>query len=203
MQNANLGLSAEERRLVLDPGIILTKNRIIDKVYSLFGVMADELRALPWPEGTELASPKIARGENYRGLPFVMLDFPRLFSNQHVMAVRTHFWWGNYISVVLHLKGQYQERYIGQVGDAGWRLQHYWVASSDDEWEYAMVEPFWKPIKGMDADAFREHIGIHSFLKIGRKFPLETEDMGKSLIDTYTMLSDVLQPSTSNLQPGD
>jgi hypothetical protein len=203
MQNAKLGLSAEERRLVLDPGIILTKNRIIDKVYSLFGVMADELRALPWPEGTELASPKIARGENYRGLPFVMLDFPRLFSNQHVMAVRTHFWWGNYISVVLHLKGQYQERYIGQVGDAGWRLQHYWVASSDDEWEHAMVEPFWKPIKSIDADAFREHIGTHSFLKIGRKFPLETEDMGKSLIDTYTMLSDLLQPATSNLQPGD
>lgn len=203
MQNAKLGLSAEERRLVLDPGIILTKNRIIDKVYSLFGVMADELRALPWPEGTELASPKIARGENYRGLPFVMLDFPRLFSNQHVMAVRTHFWWGNYISVVLHLKGRYQERYIGQVGDAGSRLQHYWVASSDDEWEHAMVEPFWKPIKSMDADAFREHIGTHSFLKIGRKFPLETEDMGKSLIDTYTMLSDLLQPATSNLQPGD
>lgn len=202
MQNAKLGLSAEERRLVLDPGVILTKNRIIDKVYALFGVMADELRALPWPEGTELASPKIARGENYRGMPFVMLDFPRLFSNQHVMAVRTHFWWGNYISVVLHLKGMYQQRHVEQVAGAGWRLQDSWVACTDDEWEHAMVEPFWKPVNSMSADAFREHIGHHAFLKIGRKFPLETEEMGKALIDTYTMLSDILQPSTSNLQPG-
>jgi hypothetical protein len=199
MQNAKLGLSAEERRLVLDPGIILTKNRIIDKVYSLFGSMADELRALPWPEGTEQASPKIARGENYRGLPFVMLDFPRLFSSQHVMAVRTHFWWGNYISVVLHLKGMYQQRYVEQVAGAGWRLQDSWVACTDDEWEHAMVEPFWKPVNSMKADAFREHIGHHAFLKIGRKFPLETEEMGKALMDTYKTFSLMLNTSPTSL----
>lgn len=193
MQNAKLGLSAEERRLVLDPGIILTKNRIIDKVYALFGTMADELRALPWPEGTDLASPKIARGENYRGLPFVMLDFPRLFSSQHVMAIRTHFWWGNYISVVLHLKGRYQGEHSGRVGNAFEKLQHgYWIAVTDDEWEHAMVEPFWKPVHSMEADAFREHIGHHPFLKIGRKFPLEKDDLGEDLIEAYNMLNILL-----------
>lgn len=199
MQNAKLGLSSEERRLVLDPGVILTKNRIIDKVYALFGTMADELRELRWPEGTELASPKIARGENYRGLPFVMLDYPRLFSNQHVMAVRTHFWWGNYISVVLHLKGMYQQRYVEQVAGAGWSLQDSWVACTDDEWEHAMVEPFWKPINSMHANAFREHIGQHAFLKIGRKFPLETEEMGNALIDSYKTFSLLLNTSPTSL----
>jgi hypothetical protein len=200
MQNAKLGLSAEERRLVLDPGIILTKNRIIDKVYSLFGVMADELRALPWPEGTELASPKIARGENYRGLPFVMLDFPRLFSSQHVMAVRTHFWWGNYISVVLHLKGRYQGEYTRRVEKEFAKLQDdYWVADTDDEWEHAMVEPFWKPIKSMDADAFREHIDKHPFLKIGRKFPLEKDDLGEGLLETYKTLNLLLNTPPKHL----
>lgn len=198
MQNAKLGLSAEERRLVLDPGVILTKNRIIDKVYALFGAMADELRALPWPEGTELASPKIARGENYRGLPFVMLDFPRLFSSQHVMAVRTHFWWGNYISVVMHLKGMYQQRYGEQVAGVGLRLKDSWVACTDDEWEHAMVEPFWKPVNSMAADAFQEHIGQHPFLKIGRKFPLENDDMGKDIVDVYKTFSLLLNPSPTS-----
>jgi hypothetical protein len=198
MQDAKLGLSEEERRLVQDPGLILTKNRIINKVYALFGTMAEGLQAMPWPEGTELASPKISRGENFRGLPYVMLDFPRLFSNQHVLALRTHFWWGNYMSVTLHLKGRYQGEYIGRVEEEKGKLQHgYWVAQTDDEWEHAMVEPFWKPIGEMDTDAFREHIGKHSFLKIGKKLPLETEDIGRKLADAYQTLNHILSPHST------
>ena len=41
-------------------------------------------------------SPKISRGEQYLGLPYVMLDYPRIFSKENVFAIRTFFWWGNY-----------------------------------------------------------------------------------------------------------
>lgn len=202
MQDAKLGLSEEERRLVQDPGVILTKNRIINKVYALFGTMAEGLQAMPWPEGTELASPKISRGENFRGLPYVMLDFPRLFSNQHVLALRTHFWWGNYMSVTLHLKGHYQERFLGKVAAAVGRLQEgFWVACTEDEWEHAIVSPFYQEIGSMDDAVFRTHIGTHPFLKLSRKFPLETSDMGAALAGAYQTLHQILQPPTSHLQP--
>lgn len=197
MQNAKLGLSEEERRLVMDPGIILTKNRIIDKVYGLFGTMADVLREMPWPGEAEAVSPKISKGENYRGLPYVMLDYPRLFSNQHVMALRTHFWWGNYISVNLHLKGLYQERFSGQVAGAFEMLQEgYWVACTNDEWEHAVVAPFYKEIRSMDVNAFRAHIGTHPFLKISKKFPLEKDSVGEELIRAYHDLNQTLHPSS-------
>jgi hypothetical protein len=55
-----------------------------------------------------------------------------------------------------------------------------------------MVEPFWKPINSMDADAFREHIDKHPFLKIGKKFPLEKDDLGEDLIESYKMLNFLL-----------
>jgi hypothetical protein len=41
----------------------------------------------------------------------------------------------------------------------------------------------------MDADAFREHIDKHPFLKIGKKFPLEKDDLGEDLIESYKMLN--------------
>src|SRR6187549_876336 len=107
MQKVKLVLSEEELRIVSDPGIILTKNAIITKVYDLFGILAGEQIQFQYPGEAGAIPPKISRGENYKGLPYVVLDYPRLFTSEHVFAIRTHFWWGNYFSVTLHLKGQF------------------------------------------------------------------------------------------------
>ena len=82
---ANVKLSKAELMLVCDEQIILTKNNVINKVYQLFGALNDHfigqikktetifpLEILTW-------SPKIYKGEQYRGLPYVMLDYPRYF----------------------------------------------------------------------------------------------------------------------------
>jgi hypothetical protein len=37
----------------------------------------------------------------------LVLDFPRNFKQEHVFAFRTLFWWGNFVSFTLHLKGKY------------------------------------------------------------------------------------------------
>ena len=33
-------------------------------------------------------SPKISKGENYKGLPYVMLDYPRCFGKTDIFAIR-------------------------------------------------------------------------------------------------------------------
>ena len=146
MSLAKIQLSPEELILVQDAGILLTKNIIIEKVYTLFGELASELSV--WlkeqpPFLTEeilLSSPKISRGEKYKGLPYVMLDYPRCFGKENIFAVRTFFWWGNYFSVTLHLKGKYQQQYMPIIQEkiqflakAGFRL-----SISGDEWEQDM-----------------------------------------------------------------
>ena len=84
------------------------------------------------------ASPKISKGENYRGLPWVMLDYPRFFGREEVFAIRTMFWWGHAFSTTLHLKGKYRELYLPVIekhwavlADAGFR-----VGVSEDEWQH-------------------------------------------------------------------
>jgi hypothetical protein len=132
--DANVRLSAEEMRLVTDPAWILTKNSIIRKVVDLFGELSGE-----WRDVFRLETePKISKGEQYKGLPWVMLDYPRVFGKEDVMAIRTLFWWGYSFSVTLHLKGKYLRSYLpvilsrrGELAAAGFR-----PGIAEDEWEH-------------------------------------------------------------------
>lgn len=88
---------------------MLAKNRIIQAVYDLFGELADKYKQMAAALPAELTHlhPKISKGENYLGLPWVMLDYPRHFAGKDGFAVRTMFWWGNYFSLHLLLQGKY------------------------------------------------------------------------------------------------
>ena len=134
-------LSKYELELVTDPQIILTKNRIIAKVYEMFGSLSSMYVTASsdvLPAGLLSVSPKIARGENYLGLPYVMLDYPRNFSRHSVLAVRTFFWWGNFFSITLHLSGTYVQQYVPKIQAAinNKRLQGWYLSNGESEWEH-------------------------------------------------------------------
>src|SRR5688500_2015672 len=100
MDEAKIQLSPEELLLVQNADVLLTKQRIIGKVFNLFGELAEmlqtQIQTVSLSGPVIKLSPKIARGENYEGLPYVMFDYPRYFSREHVLAIRTFFWWGNF-----------------------------------------------------------------------------------------------------------
>jgi len=145
MKGANLQLSPEEIRLVTEPGWILTKNSIIKKVVGLFAGLSGEYRAAL--EGS-FGSPKISKGENYQGLPYVMLDYPRLFGREDILAIRTFFWWGHSFSVTIHLKGTYRDHYLpvlqqrwAELAAAGFH-----IGISEDEWRHEHIPETYRPI---------------------------------------------------------
>jgi uncharacterized protein (DUF1015 family) len=102
-EKANVSLSAFELQLVTDPVWILTKTQIIEKVYNLFGDVSQlyqqHQHMQQLPSALTALAPKISKGENYEGLPYVMLDYPRCFSREDVFAVRS-FFGGGITSVV-------------------------------------------------------------------------------------------------------
>ena len=141
-ESSKVSLSAFEQQLVTDATWILTKNRIIEKVYLLFGNLSEYYKQVPLlqqlPLQTLLTSPKIAKGENYEGLPYVMLDYPRCFGKEDVLAIRTFFWWGNFFSITLQLKGKYLEQYAGviQQNISKTAIEELWINVSDEEWKH-------------------------------------------------------------------
>lgn len=69
---------------------------------------------------------KISSGENYKDLPYMVLDFPKIGGPKFSLLFRTMFWWGKYVCFQLFLhkethKDEYHQ-WINFVADADWIL---------------------------------------------------------------------------------
>lgn len=188
--NAKIQLSAEELELVQDAGWLLTKNKVIDKVFALFGEVAHNVRdiVLPTsvlPDEVLAVSPKISKGENYKGLPYVMLDYPRLFGKEDIFAIRVMFWWGNFISITLHLKGKYKEQYVPAIVQKLSLLQqhHFAVSISDDEWRHEFEEDNYRLLSAYDSPAIEKILSANAFCKLSSKIPLQRWNEASKLLE--------------------
>lgn len=105
--------SDEEIHLMSNRDIMLVKRQIMSKMADRFAQIEAKFRQqiyeIDLPPGTLLKAGKISRGENYKGQPYMVLDYPRLFTGNDVLNVRLLFWWGHYFTMSLHLAGQYWE----------------------------------------------------------------------------------------------
>ena len=190
--SAKIQLSTEELTLVQNAQWLLTKNNIIVKVFELFGDMANDLRdrlaAQPFPvrPASELLqpAPKISKGENYLGLPYVMLDYPRVFGKDDVFAVRTMFWWGHYFSVTLHLKGQYKARYKTiLLHNLPLLAQHdFYLCISKDEWRHEFAGDNYKQLTQMDFPTIEKTWQANEFCKLSAKISLAQWNQSKELL---------------------
>lgn len=199
MQRTKIKFSAEEAALMNNTVIILTKNRVIQKVYDLFGSISNAcggfIDSVALPEDVIALSSKISKGENYLGLPYVILDQPRYFSKGDVLAVRTMFWWGHYFSVTLHLKGMYKNIYSETISDKYDQLAEAgaFVAITENEWHHSLDEEHYVQLSLIKKESFRKMISNHPFLKISFKVPMELnekleEELLKKLSEVILLL---------------
>jgi hypothetical protein len=90
MNPAKIRLSQTEMELVTNADLILTKNLILKKVkWLLENLLVKQqeyvaLHAAGLPVKVSGSSPKISKGENYKGLPYLILDYPRLFEQENL-----------------------------------------------------------------------------------------------------------------------
>ena len=189
---ANVQLSAEELRLVSDPEWILTKNSIIRKVVEMFGGLSGVWRDL-YPHESD---PRVFKGEQYKGLPWVMLDFPRVFGKEDVLAVRTMFWWGNSFIVTLHLKGKYLRSYLSVINAHREELEAagFRPGTAEDEWEHEHIPGEWAAINDrVDADGDGDMGGKRDFLKMSVTIGFDRWDSIEVLLtEKFAVLARVL-----------
>ncbi len=192
---ANVNLSEKERLLVMNTDFILTKKAVIDKVYALLGEMSESYKehllslASHLPEEVLAVSPKISRGEQYQGLPYVILDYPRLFKGEDTFAVRTFFWWGNFFSITLHLSGRYKNMcYQKLSGHRTMLAQKGWyICVNSDPWHHHFEEDNYIKIDGITN--WEDILGRQSFIKIANKIPLQEWDSVNTLLfEDFTFL---------------
>ena len=169
-----------EIELVSKPDLILTKNAVLQKLkHFLEEVQADQQSFLKkndthFPKDVLKISPKISRGENYKGLPWLVLDNPRFFEQKNTFAIRTMFWWGNFFSVTLHVSGKYkitvQEKILSKIKKTDYR--GFFLCTSNSEWEHHFEETNYKKIVDIPANEVKKIIEEKSFLKIAAQIPI-------------------------------
>lgn len=194
-------LSEEERNLVNDSEWILTKHRIVKKVYEMFGeineMMKQELilHNHLFPENLKYQGGKISKGDNYQLLPYVILDYPSFFGKNNIFAVRTMFWWGNFFSVTLHLSGDHKVKYINNSPAllSFLKQNNFSICVNEEEWQHHFREDNYVSSQAL-TDLEYQRIVKMPFFKVAKKLSLAQWDEATDFImKTFTELLQLLQ----------
>ena len=179
---AKIQLSKREMELVNNTEWIFTKQLILKKVYQILGNLHHDFKKVVMKEKEFLPAiwqkpgGKISKGENYKGLPYAILDYPASFSKENIFAVRTMFWWGNFFSVSLHLSGKWLEKMSNfNEGILFLREKKFWISVHDDQWEHHFEEDNFVEISELSEDEIAK-LRSKFFLKIAKKTALTEWD---------------------------
>lgn len=189
----------EEYSTLTNSRFLLVKADVIKKV----AVEFDTLQALYKKEVDKagivlplLAHPKISRGENYKGLPYLVLDYPAVFQKEDILAFRTLFWWGNFFSITLHLQGAYKQQYV--TGIETYLLENkptgLFISCGNTPWEYHYDNDNYKAVELLTNAEISTLLHNPGFVKISAKIDLQDHLRLQSFMqDTFTALVAMLK----------
>ncbi len=203
MSNAKVRLSSKEQELVMNADWILTKNAVIQKLYIFYGQLSEQFQMLiqqcPPLANEEACSvaPKISKGENYEGLPWVMLDYPRYFKGNDVFAIRCFFWWGNHVSITLQLSGKFKTFYSNaiqqyfQLRNGNPHPTHEWFIgiNIEDAWQHHFRPENYQRAAELNPALIPQL----PYIKLAKKIPLdEWDDVDFFLQQTFKEILHIL-----------
>ena len=198
---SKIHLSSAEMELMQNAEVILTKNRILGKMKVLLEQIQEKqidfINQNDISNEIFIVSPKISKGENYLGLPYLILDYPRQSSKNDFFFIRTMFWWGNFFSCTLHLANNSKETFGKKIKDSYFQLRNYYISINEDQWVHHLQESDYQKIDSMIKEQFEESCENFNHIKIaGRhslneweKAPLELFENWKFFLSVCRLIS--------------
>lgn len=190
-------LSTGELAMASDKNIILTKLAVTDKAFSLFGSEVPIITNIFKPllvHNKNLAGsiPKIYKGENYNGFPYVMMDYPATFEKENIFAIRTMFWWGNFISITLHISGTHKKFWEKNIFTKLETSEDFFIAMGENEWQHHFEADNYILFSLLTAEQ-KKMIAEKNFLKISLKYELHHWNMMQSILPNgYKAIADLI-----------
>jgi len=201
-QGTKITFSEAELDAILYPDFFYTKYSAMQKVMELLSETEQVLREIvvqhPFLGGhTNTVSPKIFRGENYRKLPYMVLDYPRRFSTETIFAFRTMFWWGKEFSFTLHLQHAALDHFRNAIAKNISMLagKQFYYAVYKTPWEYHFDPENYILLDDMlEKPEFKNELLSAPFIKLSRKIPIaEFEKVGHYAGESFEELMMILK----------
>lgn len=198
MDAAKIRLSPTELELACNAEFILTKNTIIKKTVGLFEglqkLLLVETHKTGMHPGLSVA-PKISRGENYLGLPYIILDYPRISQQNNLCFIRSMFWWGNFFSSTLQVAGLYKEQCSERIISSYDLLasQNYFVGINEDPWNHTFEKNNYRQINLLTQKEFEIILQKQGHIKIASKISLNEWDVAaKKMYRNWNFLLELI-----------
>lgn len=162
-----------------DTDFLLTKQEIGRTIVQVLGtaenLLKEEINSFGQllPKQALSKVGKISRGENYQGLPYWVLDFPRLFQKENVFAFRTMVWWGHEISTTLHVAGSFLSTHQDKLEkELSQDIQGLFFCVNNNPWRYEFSEDNYQLLSRITERQVKSQIEEHQFLKLSFKHPI-------------------------------
>lgn len=192
--------SEKEIRFLTDTDFLLTKQEINRKATALLSETEQNLKMVvrqsnfPFPDQAFLKAGKLSRGEQYRGLPYWILDYPRKFSKEATFSFRTMVWWGHEVSCFLHLGGRDLEKFKLKVLENFQGDPDQFVAINPSPWEYHFGPDNYRKASETSPKLLESHISQHKYHKMIYKLSLDrVHDLPEFSADVFAKMLTKLQ----------
>ncbi|MBE63193.1 MAG: hypothetical protein CMB89_12605 [Flammeovirgaceae bacterium] len=171
--------SDEELEILKDSQFLKLKNTLSEKVISYFSEIERALHqviqesSFQFPEGAFLKAGKISKGEQYEGLPYFILDYPRLFTQKQVFSFRTMLWWGNHFSCTLHISGPLLENNLEKILVNLSEAEDLYFCINNTPWEYQYHSDNYLKIKDLSHKDIMSQVENNGFIKLSNFIPVD------------------------------
>jgi hypothetical protein len=175
MDGAKIHFSTAEAELMNNANIILTKIGVQEKVRLLLVEAQALMLLLKSPHAAFSTAPKISKGENYLGLPYTVLDYPRHFSGTETILIRSMFWWGRYFSSTLLLAGSPKDQFLANIKKSyeGLKGAGYFIGINPDPWQHHFEQDNYCAVANLSYEAFAMQCDRFDHIKIATNWPLD------------------------------
>ena len=199
MNQTKVQFSNSERELMCNSEVILTKNKVIQKIKTLLEELQNDLTTNCEANSKLLSNeifsihPKISKGENYQGLPYLILDYPRVFKQEDIFAIRTMFWWGNFFSTTLHISGLFKLQYAQNIIASFSILtsEGFSVGINTDPWLHHFGADNYRQIASMNEKMFQEECNKQAHLKIAKTISLNESNVSEKISESWKLLTEI------------
>jgi len=176
MTLSKIQLSDAEMGLICNAELILTKNKALEKIRLLLEQAQREMQQYVAQHQLQTDTllqhpPKISRGELYRGLPWMILDYPRIFTRDRIFAIRSMFWWGHFFSSTLHISATPEN--VTMLSSAWHRLQHQYIGVNPDPWHHQLEKDNYTDIPNISERDWLKQLQANEHIKIAAAWPLK------------------------------
>lgn len=197
-------LDESELYLLTNKDIYIKIQSLEAKVTDLFGEIAISIEPIVQnfnsiiPDELKSKNPKISRGNNYNGLPWTILDYPRNFNKDGVFALRLLCLRGDSFILTLHLNGKYYQNYKNSIFENLDLLQQnqYLITQGNSEWDHIITSENYSeiPSNKKALDEIKNKTELIQYIKFAKAIPFDHWEKLNSIIKTeYTFLLSMLK----------